>query len=86
MSDSRRSGILIAFGVSAGVATWATACLVGVSQLFENAVWLYQTIKILGGCYLAYMGFRIILNSMKLDKNDPSQGLIPKSVSGISSF
>jgi len=65
VSESRKAGIIIAFGVSVGAATWATASLVGISALFENARWLYNSIKIIGGLYLVYMGLMIISKSLK---------------------
>jgi len=65
ISVSRRAGIMIAFGVSTGAATWATASLVGISQVFQSSLWLYTMIKVVGGCYLAYMGLNVILKSFK---------------------
>jgi threonine/homoserine/homoserine lactone efflux protein len=63
MSESRKSGLLIALGVSAGAATWATASLVGLSVVFEHATWLYDTIRFIGGLYLIFVGAKTILTS-----------------------
>jgi len=48
MSDSRKSGLVIALGVSTGAGVWATASLIGLSVLFNRATWLYDTIRFIG--------------------------------------
>ena len=60
MTRSRKTGIFIALGVSMGAGTWATASLLGLSALFAYAGWMYDAIRIIGGCYLFYMGLRTI--------------------------
>ena len=57
--------VLIALGVSAGAATSAAASLIGISAVFEKAGWLYQLIKVLGGCYLMFLGMKIIVSRIK---------------------
>ncbi|MBL7162946.1 MAG: LysE family transporter [Anaerolineales bacterium] len=71
ISDSRKSGVLSTLGVSTGAATWATGSLIGLSAVFGYASWIYDSIKFLGGLYLIYLGFRVILTSfqeMKIPK------------------
>jgi len=63
MSESRKSGLFIALGVSTGAATWATASLVGLSVLFGHATWLYDTIRFIGGLYLIFIGVKTIVTS-----------------------
>lgn len=65
MTQSRKMGISIALGVSIGAGTWASASLLGLSALFKYAGWTYDAIKILGGCYLAYMGLKTIWSAIK---------------------
>jgi len=60
MSDSRKSGLLIALGVSTGAGVWATASLIGLSVLFNRAAWLYETIRFIGGLYLLWIGLKTI--------------------------
>ena len=60
MSNSRKSGLLIATGVSTGAGVWATASLIGLSVLFNRATWLYNTIRFLGGLYLLWIGLKTI--------------------------
>jgi threonine/homoserine/homoserine lactone efflux protein len=77
VSDSRRTGLMVALGVSAGASTWATAGLVGISALYEHAAWLYDTIRILGGLYIVYMGLRIILSNPHTAASDPGANRMP---------
>lgn len=77
---------MIAFGVSTGAATWATASLVGISQLFKSSLWLYNLIRIAGGCYLVYMGLNIILNSFKSTGYLTKDKAIRKTVDSRSAF
>ena len=60
VSESRKSGLLIALGVSTGAGVWATASLVGLSVVFNHATWLYDTIRFIGGLYLIFMGLKTI--------------------------
>jgi threonine efflux protein len=64
-TQSRRSGLLVVAGVLAGTAVWATASLLGLGLLFKTAAWLYQILKIIGGCYLIYLGAKTILSVRK---------------------
>lgn len=65
MAQSRKMGIFIALGVSIGAGTWASASLLGLSVLFKYAGWMYDAIKVLGGCYLVYMGIKTIWYAIK---------------------
>ena len=65
VTQSRKIGLSIAMGVSIGAGTWASASLLGLSALFKYAGWMYEAIKILGGCYLLYMGMRTICYAIK---------------------
>ena len=60
MAKSRNLGFFIALGVSIGAGIWASASLLGLSVLFKYANWLYDAIKVIGGCYLIYMGLKTI--------------------------
>jgi threonine efflux protein len=60
VSESRKSGLLIALGVSTGAGVWATTSLVGLSVVFNHATWLYDTIRFIGGLYLFFIGLKTI--------------------------
>ena len=60
MSDSRKSGLLIALGCSTGAGVWATSSLLGLIVLFNHATWLYETIRFIGGIYLVAVGLKTV--------------------------
>ncbi|MBW2491209.1 MAG: LysE family transporter [Deltaproteobacteria bacterium] len=60
MAESRIDGLFIALGVSTGAGIWATASLLGLGVLFAHLPWLYGTIRLVGGLYLMFIGFKII--------------------------
>ena len=66
MARSKRQGLLGAFGGSTGDAVWASASLLGLNAVFEHANWLYEGIRIVGGCYLVFMGIRIVWKAIRL--------------------
>ena len=57
-SQSRAAGLQVAFGVVTAAVTWACLALFGLSVIFEQVVWLYFALKILGGAYLVYLGIK----------------------------
>lgn len=65
MTQSRKMGFFIALGVSIGAGAWASASLLGLGALFRYAAWMYDAIKIIGGCYLFYMGMKTIWYAIK---------------------
>ena len=60
LSQSRRSGVLVAAGIAVGTTLWATVSLAGLGLLFQSAGWLYAAVKLAGGAYLIYLGLRTI--------------------------
>lgn len=65
ISRSRREGVLTALGVSCAALLWSSAALLGVSLFLETTAWLYQGMKLLGGAYLIYLGFKSWRNAGK---------------------
>ena len=58
MSRSRRSALMVAFGVSTGSLILSTGAAVGLSLVFEGAAWVRHGIQVAGGAYLVYLGVR----------------------------
>lgn len=59
VAASRTDGLAAAIGMGLGAMLFSVAALLGLNTLFSVVPWLYVAIKILGGAYLAYLGFRI---------------------------
>jgi len=65
LSSSRISGFTVALGVSLGAATWALVGLAGFAVVLQTQVaWIYIGLHIAGGCYLIFLGGRVIANSL----------------------
>jgi threonine/homoserine/homoserine lactone efflux protein len=59
IAASRRDGLAAAVGMGVGGAMFAGLALVGLTALLMQVAWLYLGLKIAGGAYLLYLGFRI---------------------------
>ena len=56
ISGGRASGIATAAGVTLGILTWAVAASAGVVALLRASEPVFQTLKLAGAAYLAYLG------------------------------
>ena len=56
-SNSRRNTVCGIIGITLGVAFWAALSMLGLAVLFVTVPALHGIIMILGGGYLAYLGF-----------------------------
>jgi threonine/homoserine/homoserine lactone efflux protein len=58
---SRRDGMLVGLGVTSAIGVWASASLFGLALLLARVSWLYDTVRLAGAAYLAYLGIRALL-------------------------
>lgn len=56
----RRAGILAAVGAALGVFAWAGLVAVGVAAFLDSSPAAFQALRLLGGAYLFYLGYRAI--------------------------
>ncbi|AIY40569.1 L-lysine permease [Collimonas arenae] len=59
VASTRSHGLAAALGMGTGGIMFATAALLGLQALLASVPWLYLALKIGGGAYLAYLGYRI---------------------------
>lgn len=59
VSASRAQGIAAAIGMGGGGVVFALAALLGLQAVLLAVPALYGVLKVVGGLYLAYLGFRI---------------------------
>ena len=59
VASSRINALFAALGMGCGGIIFATAALLGLQALLSAVPWLYLIIKILGGAYLAFLGYKI---------------------------
>jgi threonine/homoserine/homoserine lactone efflux protein len=63
-SCSRRHGVVASAGVATGTIIWGLAGGLGIKSLFTAAPMLYLAFKIIGGCYLIYLGLKLFKRSV----------------------
>ncbi|WP_119303776.1 LysE family translocator [Dongia deserti] len=56
---SRRDGLAAALGMGCGGLAFAGLALAGLQAVLMQVSWLYLVLKIAGGAYLMYLGYRI---------------------------
>ena len=61
MAHGASSGLLTSVGVSIGLGFYATLSLLGLSAILVEYQWLAWAVRMLGGCYLIYLGIRLVL-------------------------
>ncbi|MEA5097685.1 MAG: LysE family translocator [Burkholderiaceae bacterium] len=59
VATSRANGIAAAFGIGIGGVIYTVAALAGLQALFAAVPSLYLVLKLAGGLYLVYLGYRI---------------------------
>ena len=55
------AGLLTTLGVSFGLLFYATLSLLGLSAILVEYQWLTWFVRILGSCYLAWLGIRLLM-------------------------
>jgi len=73
MTRGTGAGLLTTAGVSLGLGLYATLSLIGLSAILIEYHWLTWLVRVLGGCYLIYLGIRLL--SAKPEQIDLSQDL-----------
>lgn len=60
LAVSRRDGLAAAVGIGVGGVFFSAIALFGLLAILTAIPWLYLALKILGGAYLIYLGYRIL--------------------------
>lgn len=67
ITQGRRTGLTLAAGVFAGSFTWAMAAALGLAALLKSYAHLLEILKILGGLYLLYLGYKALRSALRKD-------------------
>lgn len=60
MMRGTKAGLKTTLGVSLGLGLYAALSLLGLSAILVEYQWLAWTVRVLGGCYLIYLGLRLL--------------------------
>ncbi|WP_291937582.1 LysE family transporter [Limnohabitans sp.] len=63
ISRSRSQALCIALGVSTASVIWASLAALGLGIFLSQFMWLQRTLQVLGGCYLLYVGVKMLLKA-----------------------
>ncbi len=76
VSTSRTGGIAASMGMGLGGVVFALAALLGLHAVLVAVPALYAGLKVLGGLYLCYLGYRIVSAArqpLQIDSNNGSK-------------
>lgn len=59
ISNSRADGLAASVAMGVGGAIFGVLALVGLTAVLQQIDWIYIGVRILGGCYLMWLGFNI---------------------------
>lgn len=62
IAGGAKAGVLTSLGVSLGLAFYASLSLLGLSAILIQYQWLAWAVRILGGCYLVFLGVKLLLS------------------------
>ena len=62
---SRRNGVFCAIGIAGGTLLWCVGSALGLALLLSTWSWLAVGIRIVGAAYLAWLGVKTIMSSLR---------------------
>ena len=65
LARGRRAGLLTAGGIGSGLFCHATLSALGLSLILVRSAALYETVKLLGACYLLFLGCRSLWQTFR---------------------
>lgn len=69
-STSRANTLKIILGISVGIVVWVVLTLLGFTVLMQQFPWIQQVLMLLGGVFLARMGWAILNGGLKTLKQE----------------
>jgi len=80
LSKSRAHGLATAVGTGLGVSLFAVLAGLGVTTLLNSVPIVFLIFKIIGGCYLIYLAYRIWFAASEPLMNEDHQGDVQESL------
>lgn len=73
MGVGRREGLALALGVSSGTCCWAVLTVFGFTSVIVRYAELMFVLKILGGCYLLWLGYKSLRSATSSREVDTTE-------------
>ncbi len=73
VKETRRLSLYTVAGIVTGTFIWAISGYFGVNIIFKTIPFLYYFLKISGGCYLIYIGFRLLFSKKEIKNQDDNK-------------
>lgn len=83
MQDGRKSALCLAAGVVSGSLFWGSLAATGISAVLAEYAQALVILKILGGAYLLYLGFKAARSALKTDEQLANGAGLPLRASGF---
>lgn len=80
LTQGRSAGMAAAAGFSLGNIAHTTFCIVGLSALIKASVVAFTAIKIAGGLYLLYIGYKTFTSKSSANAEKDDKILSPKAI------
>ena len=71
LTGSRRAALFATLGIAAALLIHATYCSLGIGLLLVESPRIFRTVQVLGSCYLAYLGVRLLLPAKNSSSSTP---------------
>jgi len=68
-STTRKNALKVIAGISAGIVVWVILTLAGFTVLIDQFPWIQQVLMVLGGVFLAKMGWAMLKGGLHSFKN-----------------
>jgi threonine/homoserine/homoserine lactone efflux protein len=65
IAQGRRAGVLSALGIGTGLLVHTLLAAFGLSAILATSALAFTVVKVLGACYLIYLGIRLLLKKRK---------------------
>ncbi|GLU34004.1 LysE family transporter [Trinickia caryophylli] len=84
LAGRRSLGVASALGVATASITWATLAMAGLAAVLQRLEWVYTGIRFAGAAYLVYFGFKLLRDSVRVDRTEPAAvaATVPAGVHG----
>jgi RhtB (resistance to homoserine/threonine) family protein len=73
LSNGKKAGFMCSIGIALGLSIHIIYSALGLAAIIANSITALWIIKILGGCYLLYLGYKGITAKANIQINDDSR-------------